>query len=931
MAATYEAIIALVGQMDPSLKKVTDQAKKELEALEKKAGKSSKGFGKDGLLGKAMKGFGTVAKKALKAAAVGTAAAASGVAVLAKQSLDAYANYEQLVGGVDTLFKGSSKQVQDYANAAYKTAGLSANNYMQTVTSFSASLINSLGGDTAKAADMADMAVTDMADNANKMGTPIEDIQRAYQSLARGQYGMLDNLKLGFGGTKGEMEKLIAKANEYEKANGRAGDLSIDKFSDVVQAIHDVQEEMGITGTTALEASTTIEGSVNSMKAAWENWLTGLANEDADLGGLTDQLLDSVQTVASNVMPRLQTILSRLGSWLAERGPTIIQQLVTGLSSAVTTLIPIGAQVLMSLAQGIVAAAPQLLATGFQLLIFLAQGIVQSIPQILTLGMQLIAAFAQACAAYLPTLIPLGVQAVLMLANGILQNIPQIIAYAVQIIVALAQGIAAAIPMLIEYGPQIIYNLVVGIISGLGQLVQCGWEILGALAQGILDAIGSLGGAIWDALVRMFTGQPLETPEVDTSATEASMQTVPDAAQSAADQASSAFSNMQIEAPEMPDIGDFQMPDTSGMSMDFSGLSASASGEVSNVNSILSGIGSGASVTVGSADFSPITQAAQAAADTVRNTFTNLGTEVTSALSSGTAGAGNSFTAIVTSAQSAATSVTAAFTGVGAGIGAAIAAALAGASSGFATFAAQGTSSAMQVQAAQSAAAMMVMSLWTMALMMVSSRALATVSAFMQMSAAGTSAAGAISGSMSGVAGNISSITSAAYAAVGALNAMASAARSASAAAASASAAKAVGFAHGGFTSGPSVAGEDPRYPTEAVISFNPAYRAQNKGYVMRAAQMLGMSARAVTGLDKDPWTLGGELANSGAPITSNLEMTTTVNVGGITFAPNIEIKGNASRDDIIAALRKVEPEFAELVRDVVAENEVGDYAFDAT
>ncbi len=200
----------------------------------------------------ALKGVATVGL-----AGVGTAVAA--LAGVGKSALDAYATYEQAVGGVDTLFKGASGTVQKYAAEAYRTAGVSANEYMTQVTSFSASLISSLGGDTAKAAELGNTAMIDMSDNANKMGTDIESIQQTYQSLARGNYAMLDNLKLGYGGTKSEMERLIQDANKVKQANGEMGDLSIDKFSDVVQAIHIMQEQMGISGTTAKEAATTIE------------------------------------------------------------------------------------------------------------------------------------------------------------------------------------------------------------------------------------------------------------------------------------------------------------------------------------------------------------------------------------------------------------------------------------------------------------------------------------------------------------------------------------------------------------------------------------------------------------------------------------------------------------------------------------------------
>lgn len=252
------------------------------------------------------------------AAAVGTATVAIG-----KTALDAYSNYEQLVGGIDTLFKSSSAKMQQYAANAYQTAGVSANRYMEISTSFAAALISSLGGDTKAAADMANTAITDMSDNANKMGTSLETVQEAYMSLSRGNYEMLDSLKLGYGGTKSELERLLSDAEKFSAAQGKVRDFSVDSYSDIVEAIHIVQDEMGITGTTAEEAATTIEGSVNMAKAAWDNWLAGLGNEDADMEGLTDQLVGSVVTAGENIIPRAGQIMTTLGQTVADYAPNV--------------------------------------------------------------------------------------------------------------------------------------------------------------------------------------------------------------------------------------------------------------------------------------------------------------------------------------------------------------------------------------------------------------------------------------------------------------------------------------------------------------------------------------------------------------------------------------------------------------------------------
>lgn len=263
--------------------------------------------------------LGIAAKAGVAAvAAVGTATVAIG-----KTALDAYSNYEQLVGGIDTLFKASSGKMQQYAANAYQTAGVSANRYMEISTSFAAALISSLGGNTEAAADMANTAITDMSDNANKMGTSLETVQEAYMSLSRGNYEMLDSLKLGYGGTKSELQRLLADAEKFSAAQGKVRDFSVDSYSDIVEAIHIVQDEMGITGTTAEEAATTIEGSVNMAKAAWDNWLAGLGNEDADMEGLTDQLVKSVVTAGENIIPRVGQIMTTIGQTVTDYAPGV--------------------------------------------------------------------------------------------------------------------------------------------------------------------------------------------------------------------------------------------------------------------------------------------------------------------------------------------------------------------------------------------------------------------------------------------------------------------------------------------------------------------------------------------------------------------------------------------------------------------------------
>lgn len=456
----------------------------------------------------ALKGVATVGL-----AGVGTAVAA--LAGVGKSALDAYATYEQAVGGVDTLFKDASGTVQKYAAEAYRTAGVSANEYMTQVTSFSASLISSLGGDTAKAAELGNTAMVDMSDNANKMGTDIETIQQTYQSLARGNYAMLDNLKLGYGGTKSEMERLIQDANKVKQANGEMGDLSIDKFSDVVQAIHIMQEQMGISGTTAKEAATTIEGSVGMMKAAWQNWLAELGKDNADINGLTKQLVDSVGTVIKNVGPRIAQIITGITAALpqlfASLGSTLPALVMQILPPVLGALGQLGTMLLTSATTWISTSLPQLLAqfqawvtsklpsflqTGLTMVTNLLQGIVQALPQIASTAVTVLTTLLDGLSAQLPQLIPIGINAVLNLVQGILDNLPQIIDSGLKLILGLAQGLINALPDLAGKVPIIIGQLVGGIINRLPQILQAGVQLLGALANGFIASVPRLIGAI---------------------------------------------------------------------------------------------------------------------------------------------------------------------------------------------------------------------------------------------------------------------------------------------------------------------------------------------------------------------------------------------------------------------------------------------------
>lgn len=363
---------------EKKLNKAKEAADKYDKSLDKSGSSADKNTPKFSKLNSVMGKIGGVA---LKAGTAAVSASATAISFLTKSAVENYAEYEQLVGGVETLFGTGGKSLEEYAKSAgktvnevsaeydklmtsqqtvltnaanaYKTAGLSANEYMDTVTSFSASLLQSLGGDTQAAAEMADLAITDMADNANKMGTDMTAIQNAYQGFAKQNYTMLDNLKLGYGGTKEEMQRLIDDANALNAAQGNLTNYSIDSYADIVSAIHDVQTQMGITGTTAKEASTTIEGSVNSAKAAWQNWLTALGDSNADIQGKTDELVSAIETAAGNVLPVVEQVLSSIGQALATKLPELLSQAVSFVIANLPQILMLGLQLIEALIDGL--------------------------------------------------------------------------------------------------------------------------------------------------------------------------------------------------------------------------------------------------------------------------------------------------------------------------------------------------------------------------------------------------------------------------------------------------------------------------------------------------------------------------------------------------------------------------------------------------
>lgn len=419
----------------------------------------------DKLSGGMKKGL-DVAAKIGKVAATGVAAASAGIAALTKESMAQYAEYEQLVGGVETLFKESADTVMGYAENAYKTAGLSANEYMDTVTSFSASLLQSLDNDTAQAAEKANLAIVDMSDNANKMGSSMESIQNAYQGFAKQNYTMLDNLKLGYGGTKEEMERLLEDA---EKLSGIKYDIS--SFSDIVDAIHVVQTEMGITGTTAKEAATTIQGSINATKSAWTNLLTGIADENADVGQLVDNLVDSASTAAENIMPRIEQILSGVGDLVAKLVPTIAERIPQLISDVLPNLLQAGMDAIAGVAQGIGDALPDLIQCALDAILTFAEGLSQNVPQ----------------------MVPAIIEIITEIAATLLDNLDRIVETAGDIINALIGGLIQGIPALAKAVPKLAAAIIKALAKLAVDFVRAGKDIVGSLLSGLISK--------WEAVV----------------------------------------------------------------------------------------------------------------------------------------------------------------------------------------------------------------------------------------------------------------------------------------------------------------------------------------------------------------------------------------------------------------------------------------------
>lgn len=475
---------------------------KETDESGKKAEKAGEGF-------TVFKGIlANLGTQAINGVMDGLKSLGSAFANIGKQAIEGFADFEQLEGGVKKLFGDEmAETVKKNANDAFLSAGMTANEYMETITGFSASMINSLGGDTKKATELSDMAIRDMSDNANTFGTDMASIQNAYQGFAKGNYTMLDNLKLGFAGSKEGMQSLLDKASEI---SGQKFDIS--SFADITEAIHIMQEEMNIAGTTANEASMTISGSISSMKGAWSNLITGLADESANLSQLINNMIESIfgkdgeGGVLNNILPRIEVVIDNIVALL----PTIIEKIVEFMPQLLET----GMSILQKIMDGITTLIPQLMPVVIDIINNLVNFVTQNLPTILQSGITILVELVKGIAESLPTLIPTMIDALLLMVETLIDNIDLIIDAGIQLIMGLADGLLIALPDLIEKIPVLIEKLVDAIVDNLPKLIEMGIELVVKLAVGLVQAIPKLieklpqiFKAIGDGLKNMDWGQ----------------------------------------------------------------------------------------------------------------------------------------------------------------------------------------------------------------------------------------------------------------------------------------------------------------------------------------------------------------------------------------------------------------------------------------
>lgn len=459
----------------------TSDYTRKLEETKNSTGKLGSFLGKVGFAASTVgKGIFNVATSVATVSVAAASAGEAAVSALTALAVNSYADYEQLVGGVETLYKTSADKVQQYAADAYKTAGLSANKYMEQTTSFAAALVSSLGGDTDAAAELANTAILDMGDNANKMGTDMESIQNAYNGFSKQNYTMLDNLKLGYGGTKSEMERLIDDANKLNAAQGKTTNYTIDSYADIVSAIHDVQNEMGITGTTAKEAATTIQGSVGAAKSAWSNLVTGVADDNADFGQLISNFVDSVGTAASNIIPRVEIALNGAAKLIESLVPPIMAELPALIETVLPQLAQSAVNIVQTLVTEISANAAQLIDSAIQIITVLGNGIYQM----------------------LPTVAQSALQIILTLVSKLDENLPQMLDTAGQMLIAFVEGISEHLPDIMLAAASIVETLLTYFVEHLPDIIDGAMQMGDAVIDGIIDGIS----AAWDSLVSWFNG-----------------------------------------------------------------------------------------------------------------------------------------------------------------------------------------------------------------------------------------------------------------------------------------------------------------------------------------------------------------------------------------------------------------------------------------
>lgn len=438
-------------------------------------------FGKVGSAASTVgKGIFTVVTNVAAVSVAATSAGEAAVSALTTLAVNSYAAYEQLVGGVETLYKDSAAKVQQYAADAYKTSGMTANEYMTTATSYAAALVSSLGGDTERAAELSNMAVSDMADNWNKFGSSADSVQDAYNGFAKGQFQLLDNLKLGYGGTKEEMERLLDDANKLNAAQGKYTDYSIDSFSDIILAIHDIQTEYDITGTTAKEASTTISGSLSATKAAWANLVTGVADDNANFGQLISNFVDSATTAASNIIPRVEVALNGAAKLIESLVPPIMAELPILIETVLPQLAQSAVNIVQTLVTEISANATQLIDSAIQIITVLGNGIYQM----------------------LPTVAQSALQIVLTLVSKLNENLPQMLDTAGQMLIAFVDGVSEHLPDIMLAAASIVETLLTYFVEHLPDIVEGAMQMGNAVIDGIIDGIS----AAWDSLVSWFNG-----------------------------------------------------------------------------------------------------------------------------------------------------------------------------------------------------------------------------------------------------------------------------------------------------------------------------------------------------------------------------------------------------------------------------------------